>query len=122
MPQSGHFCPQIPTKFGGSIMDAQSPSVPIPSGSPLATGWRAMVAALLEQHGVAELLDVLAAYAELRCLHEPDNCSAAEEAAQGGWYRIADPAVRRIKAKAELLAAEKRALPRLPHPTRIRSR
>jgi hypothetical protein len=81
-----------------------------------------MVAALLEQHGVAELLDVLAAYAELRCQHEPDNCSAAEEAAQGGWYRIADPARRRIDHKAELLAAQKRALPGLPHPSRIRSR
>jgi hypothetical protein len=65
-------------------MDAHSPSVPIPPGSPLATGWRALVAALLEQHGVAEMLDVLAAYAELRCQHEPDDCSAAEEAAQGG--------------------------------------
>jgi hypothetical protein len=72
-----------------------------------------MVAAVLEQHGVAEMLDVLAAYAELRCQHEPGNCSAAEEEAQGGWCRIADPAVRRIIAKAELLAAGGKS--RKPH-------
>ena len=58
----------------------------IPSDSPLARGWRRSVAELLERHGLHELLDVLSAYAELRCRHEPDNCSTAEEAAQGGWY------------------------------------
>jgi hypothetical protein len=67
----------------------------------------------LELHGLSEILDAVAAYAELRCQHEPDNRSAAEEAAQGGWYRIADPARRPIEAKAERLAAEKRALPKL---------
>jgi len=102
----------------------RSASVPftVPPGTPLAVGWRFQAVLLLEQHGLAELLDVLAAYAELRCQHEPDDCSAAEEAAQGGWCRIAQPAVRRIERKAELLAAEKRALPKLPHPSRIPSR
>jgi hypothetical protein len=95
-----HFRPKIPTQFGGSIMEAQSPSVPIPPGSPLATGWRAIVAALLEQHGVAEMLDVLAAYAELRCRHEPDDCSDAAEAVAGSWYRLREPAQRRIDACA----------------------
>jgi hypothetical protein len=58
----------------------------IPSDSPLARGWGRTVAELLERHGVHEVLDVLSAYAELRCRHEPDNCSNAEEAAQGGWF------------------------------------
>src|SRR5262249_15912817 len=75
----------------GARNPPRSASVPftVPPGSPLAIGWRAQLAALLERHGLAELLDVLAAYAELRCQHEPDDCSAAEEAAQAGWGRIA---------------------------------
>jgi hypothetical protein len=81
-------------------MDAQSPSVPIPPGSPLATGWRLKAVELLERHGVHEMLDVLAAYAELRCRHEPDDCSGAAEAAAGSWYRLREPAQRRIDALA----------------------
>ena len=76
----------------------------IPSDSPLARGWRRTVAELLERHGVHELLDVLSAYAELRCRHEPDVCTAAEESAQGNWYgsasgmkKFAEPALRRIE-------------------------
>ena len=70
----------------------------IPSDSPLARGWRRTVAELLERHGVHELLDVLSAYAELRCRHEPDDCSLAEEAAQGGWFTWRAAAQRRIEA------------------------
>jgi hypothetical protein len=94
-------------------MDAQSPSVVIPPGSPLATGWRATLTDLLLRYDLQDILDTVAAYAELCCQHDPDNCSAAEEAAQGSWCRIADPAVRRINAKAELLAAAGK--PRKPH-------
>jgi hypothetical protein len=70
----------------------------IPADSPLSTGWRLLAVQLLEQHGVHELLDVLAAYAELRCRHDPDDCSGAAEAAAGGWYRLREPAQRRIEA------------------------
>jgi hypothetical protein len=48
----------------------------------LAVGWRSTLAAQLDQHGLHALLDAVAAHAELRCRHELDNCSAAEEAAQ----------------------------------------
>jgi hypothetical protein len=70
----------------------------IPCDSPLARGWRRTVAELLERHGVHELLDVLSAYAELRCRHEPDDCSTTEETAQGGWYTWRAAAQRRIEA------------------------
>ena len=75
-------------------------SVPfsIPRESPLARGWRAAVVFALERHGVHQVMDAIAAYAELRCRHEPDNCSPAEEAAQGGWYRYQAAALRRIEA------------------------
>ena len=80
----------------------------IPPESPLASGWRFQVAQILEIVGVHDLMDAVAAYAELRCRHEPDNCSVAEEAAQGGWYRsapsfrkLAEPAQRRIQAVEE---------------------
>jgi hypothetical protein len=62
---------------------------------------------LLERHGLHEVLDLVSAYAELRCRHEPDNCSADEERAKGTWYshchycRTAAPAKRRIEAVEE---------------------
>jgi hypothetical protein len=73
----------------------------IPPGSPLATGWRADAVRWLDRHGINEMLDLLAAYAELRCRQEPDDCSAAAEAEAGTWYRIAEPAVRRIVTTEE---------------------
>src|SRR5262249_49813873 len=113
--------PVLPPQPGARAMTPpRSASVPftVPPSSPLAVGWRAQLAALLERHGLAELLDVLAAYAELRCQHEPDDCSAAEEAAQGGGCRLAQPAVRRVESKAGVLAAAPRGLPQTPAPTR----
>jgi len=59
----------------------------IPPGSPLATGWRFQAVLLLERHGVQDMIDTIAAYAELRCRLEPDDCSAAEESAQGNWVK-----------------------------------
>src|SRR5262249_22640823 len=52
---------------------ADSASVPIPPGSPLAIGWRADVAALLIRHGLIEMMDVISAYAELCVRQEPDT-------------------------------------------------
>jgi len=91
----------------------------IPPGSPLATVWRFQAVLLLERHGVQDMIDTIAAYAELRCRLEPDDCSAAEESAQGGWFkwrnlkpgwdqrrrtpwhRIKEPVERRLEACAE---------------------
>ena len=124
---------------------ADSASVLIPPGSPLAIGWRADVAALLICYGLAEMMEVLTAFAELCRRREPDtardplDCAeplSAGEARRTGRpncgpstaltvARIADPARRRIKHKAELLAAEKLALlrqTRMPHPNRIPGR
>jgi hypothetical protein len=72
---------------------ARSPSVPftIPPDSPLAVGWRATLAELLLRHGVPDVLDALAAFAELRCRHDPDRHDDP-------W--VAAPAVRRIEAVA----------------------
>ena len=99
---------------------ARSPSVPfaIPPDSVLAVGWRGVLAALLLEHGLAEIMHAVSAYAELRVRHEPEDCSAREERAQGTWYRR--PAKRQIDAKEEHLAAEKRKLPTVIHPRRIR--
>ena len=100
-------------------MGSRSPSVPftIPADSPLATGWRSTLAELLVRHGLAEVMHVISAYAELRVRHEPDDCSMAEEMAQGKWYRR--PAQRQIDAKEELLAAELRNLPSPVYARRI---
>src|SRR5262245_5536360 len=71
----------------------RAPSVPftIPANSPLATGWRPTLAELLMRHERPDVLDALAAFAELRCRHEPDR-------AEDPW--VAAPAVRRIEAVA----------------------
>jgi hypothetical protein len=92
-------------------------SLSIPRATPLATGWRSQIAAILQKHGLANVMDAVVAFAELCCQADPDDCSAAEESAQGGWYR---PAKRRIDAKAERLAAFKRSN-RFPHPKRIKT-
>jgi hypothetical protein len=70
----------------------------IPPDSPLATGWRAHAVRWLEQHGIGEMLDLLAAYTELRCRLEPDDCGLAAEAEAGSWARLSEPAQRRIAA------------------------
>ena len=86
---------------------ARSPSVPftIPPDSPLATGWRATLAELLLRHDVQDVLDAVAAFAELRCRQEPDT--------DKGWRDMADPAVRRIEAQSEQQGNQTRALPTL---------
>jgi hypothetical protein len=86
---------------------ARSPSVPftIPPDSPLAVGWRAALAELLLRHDVQDVLDAVAAYAELRCRQEPDT--------DKGWRDAADPAVRRIETQSERQGNQKRALPTL---------
>ena len=103
------------------------------------------MAALLIRHGLAEMMEVLTAFAELCRRREPDtardplDCAEPLSAGQARRTgrpncgpstvltvaRIADPARRRIKHKAELLAAEKLALlreTRMPHPSRIPGR
>jgi len=78
----------------------------IPTHSPLATGWRAELAALILAHGLANVLDAVSAYAELRSRHVEgqfglfDRLEARE---------IAAPARRHISRKAERLRAEARA-------------
>ena len=92
----------------------------IPAGSPLASGWGARLAQLLERHGLHEVLDLVSAYAELRCRHEPD--SHIDHYAER-WLKLADPAFRRIDAVAELAAAHDQAMlraSRMPLPSRIR--
>src|SRR5262249_23928364 len=61
------------------------------------------------------------AFAELCMHHEPDTAHDPLDGA-ATVRRVADPACRRMEHKAELLAAEKRALPRLPRPSRIPGR
>ena len=84
----------------GRFLPGSRPAVPfaIPADSPLATGWRAVAVGLLEKHGLQDVLDLISAYAELRCRAEPDNCTAEEEAAQSGWFTWRAAAQRRIEA------------------------
>ena len=104
------------------------PSVPlpIPTGSPLRTGWRATLVALLEEHGLVDVLDTVSAFAELAVRREPDTAedpldrgsvptsellpgrferrtSALTDDHRGPFAlvsrrRVADPALRRIEA------------------------
>src|SRR5262249_20708672 len=90
----GHFGPKTPLSpvapRSRAVSDAtDSAPLPftIPPGSPLATGWRFQAVLLLERHGVQDMIDTIAAYAGLRCRLEPDDCSAAEESAQGSWIK-----------------------------------
>jgi len=92
--------------------------------------------------GLPEALQLLTAYEELAVRAEPDTardpfddlpdlldpqpktgrpCKGNSEHVPATVRRLADAACRQIDHKAELLAAEKRALPKLPHPSRIRS-
>ena len=83
---SGVFARPVPAPFQ------------IPADSPLATGWRSVVVGFLEDHGIQDVIDLVSAYAELRCRADPDNCSNAEESAQGYWALAAK---RRIEENAE---------------------
>ena len=78
----------------------------IPAHSPLATGWRAELTALILAHGLANVMDAVSAYAELR--------SRRAEGQTGLFDRveardIAAPARRHISRKTERLRAEPRA-------------
>ena len=121
---------------------ADSASVLIPPGSPLAVGWRAQAIALIARHGLIEMMDVISAYAELCVRQEPDTAldpldrveTVRIERPRSGRpncgpetvltvARIADPAFRRIDTVAELEVAHKRAMlaaTRMPLPSRIR--
>jgi hypothetical protein len=78
----------------------------IPAYSPLATGWRAELTALILAHGLSNVLDAVSAFAELR---------ARRAEGQTGLFdglevrEIAAPARRRISRKTERLRAEARA-------------
>ena len=109
-------------------MSAVVDGLSIPRNSPLATGWRAKLVAMLEEHGLVDVLDTVSAFAELAVRREPD---AAEDPLDKrsvplhqllpGWFhqkkgrptlndghrgpfaavsarRVADPALRRIEA------------------------
>jgi hypothetical protein len=78
----------------------------IPPSSPLATGWRAELAALMLAHGLANALDAVSALAELRSRH-PECHTGLFDAIEA--LEIAAPARRRIRRKTERLRAEARA-------------
>jgi hypothetical protein len=50
---------------------------PLPAHCPLDCGWRKLLVQMIEQHGLVDVQDVLAAYAEFRvrqdCLYEPHD-------------------------------------------------
>jgi hypothetical protein len=55
-------------------MQTKLPRPPsVPRGSPLATGWRAHLVAMLEAHGLVDVLDTVSAFAELAVRREPDT-------------------------------------------------
>src|SRR5262249_41086510 len=111
----GHFGPKHhfqPVAPRSRAVSAALHPFTVPPDSPLPSGWRAAIADALDRYGVHDVMDAISAYAELRCRHEPDNCSAAEESAQGGWYRSA-PGFRKIAGPAQR-RIEENALPGLP--------
>jgi hypothetical protein len=77
---------------------ADSPQ--IPPGSPFAIGWRAHLAAMILQNGLADVVDAVSAFSELCCDADPDDCSARAELQAGNWVLWATPARRRIEACA----------------------
>ena len=85
----------------------------IPADSPLAQGWRSTVVELIRQHGIHELFDTLAAYAEL--VHRRDPGIDPLD--------LSAPARRRINGKCAILTAECKASGRhrgfIPQPGRI---
>ena len=83
--------------------------LPIPSGSPLRTGWRATLVALLQEHGLVDVLDTVSAFAELAVRREPDT---AEDPLDGqrsvplhqllpGWFQHHGNHRRRISMKED---------------------
>ena len=78
----------------------------IPAYSPLATGWRAELAALILAHGLSNVLDALSAFAELRARRAEGQTGLFDRMEARD---IAAPARRRIGRKTERLRAEARA-------------
>ena len=78
----------------------------IPIHSPLATGWRAELTALILTHGLANVLDAVSAFAELRARRAEGQTGLFDQMEAG---EIAAPARRRISRKTERLRAEARA-------------
>jgi len=54
-------------------VNAVADALSIPRNSPLAVGWRAALVALLEEHGLVDVLDTVSAFAELAVRREPDT-------------------------------------------------
>jgi hypothetical protein len=81
-------------------MSSRADSLHIPAGSPFATGWRSQLAAMLLKHSLADVMDAVAAFSELCCNHDPDDCSRQAELEAVNWARWATPAKRRIEACA----------------------
>ena len=97
----------------------------IPRGSPLATGWRAELVAILLARKLVDVMDTIAQFAELRVRQEPDTARDPLDAAESAVFvrgevrgrtklnddaaltmnRAADPAHRRIDRIAELESA-----------------
>jgi hypothetical protein len=77
----------------------------IPESSPLATGWRAELSALILAHGLANVLDAVSAFAELRARRDEGQTGLfdgmeAREIARPARSRIAHKlAERRLPAQ-----------------------
>jgi hypothetical protein len=66
----------------------------IPADSPLTTGWRAELAALISAHGLAAIMDAVSAFAELRS-RQPDPYAGLFDGLE--VKQAAKPARRRIR-------------------------
>ena len=96
----------------------------IPRGSPLATGWRADLVAILLARNLVDVMDTIAQFAEMCVRREPDTARDPLDAAESAVFRRAeskgrtklnddapltmnraDPAHRRIDRIAELESA-----------------
>jgi hypothetical protein len=78
----------------------------IPAYSPLATSWRAELAALILAHGLSNVLDAVSAFAELRARRAEGQSGLFD---QMEAREIAAPSRRRINRKTERLRAAARA-------------
>jgi hypothetical protein len=77
----------------------------IPASSPVATGWRAELCALILAHGLANVLDTVSAYAELRARHVEGQTGLfdrveAKEIARPTRSRIAHKTIERRRPAA----------------------
>jgi hypothetical protein len=77
-------------------MQTKLPRPPsVPRGSPLATGWRAHLVAMLQEHGLVDVLDTVSAFAELAVRREPDTAEEPLDKHRSvplhellpGWFR-----------------------------------